>query len=248
MTMIIFAVSPSYLRYIREESLKYQFKLQGYGSLSKALDGLMKTNASEIGGFILVVDRLPDNKSMLYEFIRLCDMISENSSPVKRFVFGLQDDSGLLPFLKESGFKNLEFYLSKFEIVTDSFIKKDMFGTILDSYYKPYNSNLEYKIKSTSTLKGLKYIPPLPVAVAKCLSPVAMLESVESSIDLDLYLKDLKSVSEIYYQLRLFGIKRKYDADYGNIEHLENMINDVSDKVLKERYRIILKYILEIGL
>ena len=46
----IVIISPDYLTAVYEESKKYSFLIQGYGSFKQAIDGLLKVNSNELMG------------------------------------------------------------------------------------------------------------------------------------------------------------------------------------------------------
>jgi hypothetical protein len=247
--MYVFSVSPQYLRHLKSESEDYKFKFQGYGNFEDACAGLMKTNASEFYGFVILFDSLPQSKSKLTRFIKLCDMISENSPNPKRMVFGVKDEKDLLPFIKALKTKHLELYYAKFEILTDTFIKKELFGTILDSYLRPYgerNSSAKILTKGAS-LKGLKYEPVLSGPVLDSLSPVEVHDTVTSTITRDRYLSELKSTNDFLYKLRLFKIRRCFPDEPLTDLELESIIESLADVQVRTRYRLLYTQVKEGG-
>lgn len=74
---IIYVISPTFLKSLYKEALHYDFKLQGYGNVTNALKGLLKTNIDDILGFAYVNTRLPSNTQPLEFFIKTCGMLSE---------------------------------------------------------------------------------------------------------------------------------------------------------------------------
>lgn len=237
--MIIVAISPSYLNHIKAESEDYNFILQGYGDINQAMArgsnpevrGLRATNPSEICGFAVVLDQLPANTKKLLEFMKICDMISVGGKFRKRFVLGLQDTNGVNALVRSGNFKNLDVYVCKFEIMTDLFIRREIFGLLLSAYYKPYARDQETtaSFKKLKVPEGLRYTPLFSPADMRSVEEVRVRATLEETIIEDLHLDWLKGVSSFHYDLRKFLILRKFSNVYMEDADLEKQINAMSD-------------------
>lgn len=139
---IMFIISPTYLKNLYSEALKYDFKLQGYGNVTNALKGLLKTNITDILGFAYVNTRLPSDLRPLRYFMRLCGMISECEKYPKKFVFALHDVDGIVD-LFNTDFGNIDFSYLELETLTDIEINRGIFGSILKSNFNPYEISLK---------------------------------------------------------------------------------------------------------
>lgn len=123
-----------------KEALHYEFKLQGYGNVTNAIKGLLKTNIDDILGFAYVNTRLPQNTEPLENFMYLCGMLSESYDLPKKFLFALQETDGLEDLFNQD-YGNLDFaYLPDVEAITDLEINRGIFGSILKHNYNPYKT------------------------------------------------------------------------------------------------------------
>lgn len=139
---VIFIISPTYLNVLYKEALKYDFKLQGYGNVTNALKGLLKTNVSDIIGFAYVNTRLPTNLSHLKYFMSLCGMICEHADTPKKFIIALQDTEGFEDLL-DRDFGNIDFSHIPISTLTDIEVNRGIFGSILKNNYNPYDISLK---------------------------------------------------------------------------------------------------------
>lgn len=245
--MYILGVSPGYLRYLKLESENYEFRFQGYSSLKEASNGLIFVNPSEYIGFTVVMSSLPEDKRELKDFLLKCNTISEKSKVRKRFVFALEDSSGLTAFLKSLKLNGLDFYRAEYEIMTDLFIKQEIFGTILESVYGPYEKKHSSRTKgSLPSLKSLKFVPLFPPSFIKAVSEIKVRDVLHDTMVEDPYLEELKSSNELLYTLRLYAIRLRFNEEESVLEReVEAMISKVEDKSLRLQYEMLLKYVKE---
>ena len=127
----IVIISPDYLTAVYEESKKYSFLIQGYGSFKQAIDGLLKVNSNELMGVGYLGYSLPlvdsNERKNMEKFLQLCDLFDDK----KRFVFITQIAAADLIGLAKK-YKNVEFVKFDNETeVTDLLINQSLFGTIL---------------------------------------------------------------------------------------------------------------------
>lgn len=243
--MNIIAYSPTYLRFLKEESLGYKFKFQGYGNLDKASKGLLKVNASEVYGFCVVLDELPENTSALSKFLRACDIMSLGSRTRKRFVFSLQDSSGLYQYLKKGGYKNLDFYSADFSILTDLFIKQEIFGSILEGYLNPYTEKISGRAKPNFSLNSLKAVPVFPASTMKVVEPIKFKSTSRETEIEDLHLEGLERIGRLFYLLRLYAIRSYYEEEKDLEEEIEGLIK-LSPPNIKLSHELLYKYVKDV--
>jgi hypothetical protein len=249
--MIIFAISPHYLKYILYESKEYNFKIQGYGSFSDAKSGLMKTNASEIYGFIVMVDDFGtiDWKQMK-EFMSLSSIVSDGSKKRKRFLFAVKNDSGMLNLFSSKDYQAIDFFLAKFEVMTDLFIRQEVFGTILNGYLKPYVENSEdnFELGKYRPVKSLSYVPLFSNTAMKSLERIKVRSTKNETVIEDEYLEVLKSESEFFYTLRLFGIEKNFHSDIKSNKYLEEYLRKMGGGSMYIQYKMMYEYVQRIGI
>lgn len=241
--MNIFCVSPQYLKALHRESKEYKFNLQGYGSLKLASLGLMKTNASEIYGFSYVANSLPNKSASLKKFLEMCDMVSEYSEKPKRFVFCLKDDTGISTILDGLKIDHMEVFLTTFEELTDVVIRREVFGTILESYLNPFETSRPSEMSSPVPLKTLKYVSIFPPRVLKALGPVNIKDTLESTLIEDEFLEENKNNRDFLFYLRMFGIKMKFGDAKDRSKELDELLEQVKDPKLKASYSLLYSYV-----
>lgn len=210
---VIYAVSPDYLEALYSEAKKYNFCLQGYGNLEDAIKGLKKTNISEILGFIFVGRELYYSKEGLSELLNTCNRLCRYSP--KKFIFALQNSKGLADALEISSFENLKVsYLPDFEILTDTVINKQLFGSILLDSYEPYLLHEQSEKNVVSQSATLKYEPLFSDYVLKCLDPVDKLNTYEmTTLNDKIYQEYLSDGSDLAIIRECF-IKKVFNISY----------------------------------
>lgn len=238
--MNIFSYSPKYLGALYEESKKYNFNLQGYRIISKALDGLLKTNSMDIAGFCVVLTSLQDEDlDGLRTFIKRCDLYSDPVNNVKkRFVVALFDSSGIEQFLKSCGTKNLEFYLSEVKILTDVIVKREIFGTLLDGVFTPYKgSKIQSSVIMPKELPLLKLNLPFPRDLLMAISPVQKLDTLTRTIVEDRILEHLYNTQSLYSSVRNYKIHEMFGEGTPHRKKVIDLLSkkgDISEKLLLE--------------
>lgn len=210
---VIYVVSPDYLEALYTEAKNYTFCLQGYGNFYDATKGLLKTNISDILGFCYVGTELFYEKSDTSAYLETCNMLCRNNT--KKFIFALQNSRGLADVLKISDFKNLNVsYLPDFEILTDTVINKQLFGSILLDNYSPYLIKDEqppvFKVENPS----LQYQTLFSDYVLQCLNPIDKLATFEDTkLNDNIYQEYINDKSDIAY-IRECKIKKLFDMPY----------------------------------
>jgi hypothetical protein len=241
--MNIFCVSPDYLKSIHKESKDYNFNLQGYGNLELGINGLMKTNISELYGFCYVAETLPSKVKLLKKFVELCDKISEHSSYKKRFVFCLKSDAGLSQLINLLQTSNIEIYLSRFEELTDMIIRREIFGTILESHLNPFSKRKYSELLFPSSFKTLRYVSIMPPRVLKALEPVRFRETLESTVIEDNFLSENRSNKDFLYLLRFYFIKSRFEGSSNIQMEIEEILKNTKDPYLKTSYELLYSYV-----
>jgi hypothetical protein len=244
--MVIFCVSPQYLNIISEESREFDFKFQGYGNLEDAMTGLLKTNISEIISFIFVADSMQSYIKDLLPFVRMINSMSDyNKEYRKRFIFAYNSDGTVLGLLNEIKPTNLDIYQAKYEVLTDLFIKRDIFGTALTSYYKPYipnksNDNDLTKFRYSPTLFYRPLFSPLFLTA---IEDIVKLDNLNDTLNLDPQLDYLRREDEFFYRLRVDCIKRAFIPDLEDDPYFESYVAALDNATTRLGYELMLKYI-----
>lgn len=244
---IIYVISPTFLKSLYKEALHYDFKLQGYGNVTNALKGLLKTNIDDILGFAYVNTRLPSNTQPLEFFIKTCGMLSECYDRPKKFLFALQDTTGLEDIFSQD-FGNLEFsFLPDTDVYTDLEINRGIFGSILKYNYDPYRSIVVGK-QSESKLKNvedgsmtksdlvkllddfnrLEYIQPINPYFLNVFESFHMMDSLKRTIEDDEIYQDYEEYNKLYATLRRVHL---------SIQYVQNDLNNKA-ALAKMNYRI----------
>ena len=226
---IIYVISPTFLKSLYKEALHYDFKLQGYGNVTNALKGLLKTNIDDILGFAYVNTRLPSNTKPLEFFMKTCGMLSECYDKPKKFLFAIQDTTGLEDIFSQD-FGNLEFsFLPDTEVYTDLEINRGIFGSILKYNYDPYRTIVVGK-QSESKLKNvedgsmtksdlvkllddfnrLEYTQPINPYFLKVFEPFHMMNSLQRTIEDDEIFQDYKEYNKLYAVFRRVRLSLQY--------------------------------------
>ena len=235
----IFMISPNYLEISYNEALKYEFTLQGYGSCENGSKGLLKINVTDVLGYVYFAHSLPKDLASLEEFIYRCNLMGGN----KKFIFALLDTSRI-NFLNLRNYHNLRFGIVNIEeIVTDTVINRDIFGSLLLDNFSPYNTESS---KETSTesqyVYRLRYKPLFSSYVLDCLKKVNRTDSFEQTLMNDeVYLRYCKDNS-ILAKFREFYIKTYYQANLDNT-YLQQIIQDNLDTINYGVYSALLSLI-----
>ena len=224
---IIFVISPDYLEVIYNQAIGYDFYIQGYGSIEAAMQGLVKTNISDILGFAYVADKLDDDLNPLANFIDRCDMLVVNSKKRRKFIFALQDTTGLMNIFNIRKYEGIKaMYVPQLDVVTDVVINQNIFGSILLDNYKPYILKEDVKKESPNwTHKKLQYSPLFSQVYFDCLQPPDCLDSYEQTLLYDKVYQDFLGFNPILAKIRDVIIRREFNLD-SNKEELIELVND----------------------
>lgn len=222
---VLFVVSPDYLDAVFAEAKKYDFYLQGYGNLESAYKGLMKTNISDILGFVYLADSLPDNLGPLAEFVKKCDILNES----RKFIFALRDTTNLQVLLNQLKVSNIKIgYLPELEVITDSVINKDIIGSILLDSYKPYKLNeTEVNDVKRFSVNRLHYEPLFSDSIFDCFGAVEKLATVEQTLNYDAFYNKYKDFNKVLTEIRKCFILR----EFGEVLDKKKLLELIKDEV-----------------
>ena len=153
----IFVISPGYMDAISSCITRYRdFELQAYSSSVRALDGLERTPSYSYLGFSYlnngILDQDYNNLRMIVNKVNIMYQgIVDPEDPASRipFVFVLSPKEGgrngtaeyVKAMLRDIDLTNVQLLYCEFNIMTDTIIKTQMFGTIL-------LRNRDFEIKS----------------------------------------------------------------------------------------------------
>lgn len=137
----IVVISPEYLTAIYNETKKYSFAIQGYGSFASAVDGILKVPAKDLLGVACLLYSLPMSGSTEYEALHQLLTTLTYFEEEKRFVVVTQSVTNR----KSSGlfaYENVDVMLfDSEEDVTDITINQVIVGNLLKKTKKPYRLN-----------------------------------------------------------------------------------------------------------
>lgn len=227
--MTIFVVSPMYLEAIYNESKKYNFDLQGYGSFKRACNGLLYSNQSDIIGFAFLGDHLPTKHSKdfqyMIQFFNLIELMQAN----KKFV--ISTDEPVTPWSSLfKKYKSIRFVKTPdYDFVSDVVINKQIFGSLLLDTSKPYTFSKPAEESFDFKAPKLEYVPLFSDAQIQCISTVEVLDTVERTLLNDSVYQRFKA-DKAY-----LGIFRKYYVavlmhDFDTIEECKSKIDSILDE------------------
>ena len=179
----IFVVSPDYLDALYHEAIKYDFVLQGYGDISKALQGLLQVNVSDVLGFVVLVDNIELIAEDLYNLFFAIDLIESS----KKLLLVSRGSNPFDIVALKKDYPHVNFHqLLNLEVITDEIINREVFGSILLDNYEPYvfndKKNQPTRIERT---EYLSFNPVIPSYVTDCLNTVLIMNTVEQTLEAD---------------------------------------------------------------
>ena len=207
----VYVVSPDYLMPMVVESKMYSFYVKAYHNAKVAYDNLCKTNLSSVLGFILFYEELPDNLTYIIKFINFMNIIGTKDTLV---ILAVNDPEGVTDFLiPKLHVKNITFkYITGFEVVTDSFIRKSLYGSVVLHNYDPYVESIKPYKEVTSFNSNIALTPILSNDVVSILSPVVKLNNSENTIKHDLIMNS-PSDSNLMLYMRMNYIKASFGEE-----------------------------------
>lgn len=231
---IIVVISPDFLESAFKETQDFSFCMQGYGNFNLANDRLMYTNAQDILGFAYVCSELPKHSSKVYKsmlkFFDNCNLMQANL----KFVIVTQDElsNRLVKDLKR--FKFLRFsYHESVEFITDTVLRRDVFGSILIDVYEPYEMKPREQPDLTKFVcPRLMFAPIVPTTLFLVESTIHPLDTLKDTIDNDVVIVKY-SENEIIVLLREIFIMKQFGGDYWKLaDRLRRKSLELDDKMM----------------
>lgn len=219
---VIYAVSPKYLYAIKEEIEPYSFSIQGYEEFELAEDGLKKTNAKDILGFVYLANDLPKLFQPLIDFIDACSVLSEPSKP---FIIAVKNQKDINLLASKLTAPNIKLRLmTNFEQVTDKFIR-NIILEILKESVEPYMDNT----KNNNPIidlpdPTLKYIPLIDPKVSCILDTIDFKRDVSDTLVCDTVLPTLKNNEDCY------NLRKAYICAYYGMKLDHKELDDIVKK------------------
>lgn len=234
----IILVSPEYLEVCYNEALKYDFTIQGYGSFELAAKGLLCVNASSILGYAYLGNALPADTTALHNFLYRCNLCGE-----KKMLFAMLDTKGIEQ-INVKDYPNLSFSVVKIEeVVTDTVINRDIFGSILLTNYKPYTLKDEHDdIPDIQHVYRLQYKPVFNSYMLECLKRVNLLDSFEETLQHDAVFQKYQKDKSVLAAYRKHYIRTYFEANL-NTSELYEILETVDNDGLYCVYRALIKLI-----
>lgn len=191
-----------------------------------AISRLNTVNASELIGFIVFLDYIPKDeyKELLRKFLYKCNIICSNKSlPLVVCVRELTGFSKLLP-----DDNNLNIHIvSGYEFITDTIIKRDIFGTILKETRDPISIKDNSNNDIDRVINRLSFNKILPNVILNCFKKVVFYDSLEDTLSKDLILYSLKDnyLLNCLREIRINFIHSRFNKSFEfttNIYELDN--------------------------
>lgn len=224
---VIYAISPKYLYALKEEIEPYSFSIQGYEEFELAEDGLKKTNAKDILGFVYLANELPNMFQPLIDFIDSCSVISEPSKP---FIIAVKTQKDINLLASKLTAPNIKLRLmSNFEQVTDKLIR-NIILEILKESVEPYIDNtIDRNPIIDLPDPTLRYTPLIDPRVSCILDTIDFKRDLRDTLVCDTVLPTLKTYED-YYNLRKAYICAYYGMKLDHKE-LDEIINKYQDTI-----------------
>lgn len=250
---VMYVVSPDYLLAFEKESAEFSFYIQGYREFvpssnqdyvyKTAISELYKTNVNDIVGFIILVDDLQYYINDLNLFLQQANIVCKGHR--KRVVIGSisAKSDKYLSMLHPT--PNLDLYrVTNIGIVTDTVIKRELFGTIImgKAPYKFLDSS--NKTTTYKDLPVLKYKPVFSKVILGILDPVIVIsDDFRKVLSYDsVYRNLLEQGEEILAFIRLIKIANTMglEIDTDGLEY-KKFKESVDNSNLKVLYNALLR-------
>ena len=184
------------------------------------------------------------------ERIRLCillEKMDEISPKDKLVIISINDETIYDDIVNECVFKNIRLFTVNYpEVVTDSFIKRDLVGTVLINLFDPYIEKKPNKLKTSNDYKNkiVTYEPIIDSRIFWLLEPIEPTLELRRCINNDEVLKRCEDKDQILYFLRIQQIYNEFNEEFSSEEMLENLLKDGNySDFNKIVYRVIFKLI-----
>lgn len=204
----VYLVTPDYMLPVIEESKLYSFFIKAYPNAKSGYNNLISTNLSSILGFVFLYEELPEDLTYLVKFINFLNVIGNKKTLV---VLAVNNPDGVKDYLlRKIRTDNIVFkYTTEFEIVTDSFIKRSIFGSIVLHNFDPYVESINVLKEITTFNSNEALTPILPNDILQILSPVVKLNNSDNTIKHDIVMNSVKDNGLLMY-MRINYIKASF--------------------------------------
>lgn len=221
MEKFMYCISPEYSGPLAYHAKDFSFGAKIYTDCKTAYNHLLNTNLASILGFIFLLEDIPEDPKDLITFIDKVNTIGDKNTLVLLAVKNAKGLEYLSSFLT---YDNIQvFYITDFEIVTDTFIKRNLFGSILIQKENPYLTRMREINMITSYNSNKNLTPVLPLDILDILSPIEKMLDIKHTIENDKVLKENKDNALVCY-LRMNRIKKMFgeEVDYdGMIKRID---------------------------
>ena len=227
MDKYVYLVTPDYMLPTIEESKLYSFFIKAYPSAKSGYKNLINTNMSSILGFIFFYEELPEDLTYLVKFINFINLIGDKSTLV---LLAVNNPDGVNDYLMTKiRTDNIVFkYITEFDIVTDSFIKRSLFGTIVLHNFEPYVESINPFKEITTFNRNEPLNAILPSDILSILSPVVKLNNSDNTIKHDIVMNTINDNGLVMY-MRINYVKAHFGDDidvkgmYSRVDAVEGL-------------------------
>lgn len=242
----VFLMSPHYIRPLVENSQDFSFQVKAYSDETVALDNLKDTNVGEILGFILVYSYLPDELLPLVTLLNSINRIVNNKPLI--LAVEEQSDKGLNIILENVNIDNLDFYyINGIDAMTDTVIKRDLYGTIVKINYKPYEIPRRDIPKVLPEIPyRISYEPNLPLYVQLLANPVIHAPDLKTALDMDTVKVALEKThgTEFLQLLRILQINILYESR--DVPKIRTMCENYLESMMDLKQQLLFKSLLDL--
>ena len=248
---VIFVVSPDYLPALCEEAEKYQTSVMAFGSVELALEGLDRVMISDVIGFAFLGSRLPQNLNQFCEFLKLIDQYETRV----KFKFLLDRKDTTYKKINYNAFKNIDFYYASFdEVLTDQFVNKELFGSLLLDKFKPYRLG-DSELKSSGGSVWVEEAHSIKMIGAECsliTQEVVFANSLKETLISDIGLQRLQARNSEVGIFRLLWVCKQMTLTQEDKKYLAQVLKEqkspeeVLDSIKDVQLYCLCKSILEV--
>lgn len=232
----VYLITPDYMLPVIEESKLYSFFIKAYPNAKSGYNNLISTNLSSILGFVFLYEELPEDLTYLVKFINFLNVIGNKQTLV---LLAVNNPDGVKDYLlRRINTSNIVFkYTTEFEIVTDSFIKRSIFGSIVLHNFDPYVESMNVLKEITTFNSNDALVPILPNDILQILSPVIKLNNSDNTIKHDLVMNSVKDNGLLMY-MRINYIRASFGDDldvkgmYSRIDAVEGLNKIIYSSVI----------------
>lgn len=224
----VYVISPDFLRAIVKESMDYSFSIKGYCSIEQGGRNLIYTNIADILGFVIALDELPEELAPLINILNTIDTISDYT-PIVLWVRNVDgsEKKGIQTILEYVNLNSSRLFVFwESEDLTDKVIRRELFGPIIKSCFKPYELNKKDFI-APPQLTMVKYKPLFNKRISDLFKYIPQASDCRKAIMRDVVCNTYES-DKIIYLLRCAIIYKSYGQNIPNEKSIATAIEDIS--------------------